>query len=684
MSLAFRICDGRSTWGYPLSSARRALSSAGQSTCLTSPSETPGISRKPWSSGGFLVVGGEDKLSECACLGGRTCTLTCTLSSGVDAATLGAWVAPRPRASRPPSRPSREMTSRQQATITMPTAVGPIRLARTQRRFLQIRHEAGFGWNLPQKNPLLEEIERDLRQDLAGSVALSLFRRASVVWFTDRSVGLTHDPDDMESIERTPEMARAATALADALRREVNVDAVRDDAERHLDSAFLYRKPWAIHVGRRLKDSPDLPDQGFGRLAPLGVTSLGVVAPWLGFVPAAGLDKWFHWRVCDLPWTEGPQLDVHDLDIEVWVRPRFRAANKAVEMAAEGIKVPAATEAADDLPMLWLQAQSLEACDPLGVVLGSELRLAGEDGTSFPVQHVIPLHVVGSPWRGFLEGTPGLSELEEHDAYRLLCPFPKHLLPQFLSSSKELLHHFLVMADRGTFTPVDPWTFIEVPRWHVPARETREITYFKMDEQGCRAALTELALSAGNFDALAGPTNRAVDVYREVSRLLASASESISSLRPLPIDHTLLEDVEAGLSQVRRLIGDLVSGTLDSPARPRPDPILLPPPPPEPVSRSTGSPHRSRMPDGTVVSSRDERFAYNLAAAQEFYAANGHLRPAKKDRPRGVNLYQWLRNQELRIRKGTMEPEREEALRGLPGWTERMGGTRSAADEQGP
>lgn len=98
----------------------------------------------------------------------------------------------------------------------------------------------------------------------------------------------------MESIERTPEMVRAATALADALRLEVNTDAVRGDAERHLNGDFLYRKPWAIHVGRRLKDSPDLPDRCFGRLAPLGVTSLGVVAPWLGYVPAAGLDRSFH------------------------------------------------------------------------------------------------------------------------------------------------------------------------------------------------------------------------------------------------------------------------------------------------------------------------------------------------------------------------------------------------------
>jgi hypothetical protein len=74
------------------------------------------------------------------------------------------------------------------------------------------------------------------------------------------------------------------------------------------------------------------------------------------------------------------------------------------------------------------------------------------------------------------------------------------------------------------------------------------------------------------------------------------------------------------------------------------------------------------MPDGTVVRSRDERFEFNLEAARGFCEAHGHLRPTRKDRPRGVNLYQWLKNQEMRIPKGTLEPERREFLNGLRGW----------------
>ncbi len=75
------------------------------------------------------------------------------------------------------------------------------------------------------------------------------------------------------------------------------------------------------------------------------------------------------------------------------------------------------------------------------------------------------------------------------------------------------------------------------------------------------------------------------------------------------------------------------------------------------------------MPDGTVVENRDERFAHNLQVAQDYFKEHGHLRPDKRERPGGVNLYQWLKNQELRLQKGTMPVERQQALQSLPGWT---------------
>ncbi|HYR09061.1 MAG TPA: helicase associated domain-containing protein, partial [Longimicrobium sp.] len=105
-----------------------------------------------------------------------------------------------------------------------------------------------------------------------------------------------------------------------------------------------------------------------------------------------------------------------------------------------------------------------------------------------------------------------------------------------------------------------------------------------------------------------------------------------------------------------------------------PEPLVEAPPPP-PVSRTTGSPARSVMPDGSVVEDRDERFAFNVAAARAYHEAHGHLRPGKKDRPNGVNLYQWLKNQELQIRQGTIPPERLEIVTSLPGWEERQTGT---------
>ena len=88
------------------------------------------------------------------------------------------------------------------------------------------------------------------------------------------------------------------------------------------------------------------------------------------------------------------------------------------------------------------------------------------------------------------------------------------------------------------------------------------------------------------------------------------------------------------------------------------------------------------MPDGTVVENRDQRFAQNLQVAREYVSEHGHLRPDKGERPGGMNLYQWLKNQELRLRKGTMPPERRQALESLPGWTERV--SRSGGGQSNP
>lgn len=84
-----------------------------------------------------------------------------------------------------------------------------------------------------------------------------------------------------------------------------------------------------------------------------------------------------------------------------------------------------------------------------------------------------------------------------------------------------------------------------------------------------------------------------------------------------------------------------------------------------------GSPANSIMPDGTVVGSRDERFAANLAVARSYAEEHGHLLPKKDERPNGVNLLMWLKNQELRISKGTMPLDRLAELTMIPEWRDR-------------
>jgi integrase len=90
------------------------------------------------------------------------------------------------------------------------------------------------------------------------------------------------------------------------------------------------------------------------------------------------------------------------------------------------------------------------------------------------------------------------------------------------------------------------------------------------------------------------------------------------------------------------------------------------------VGQGRGSAARSVMPDGTVIDSRDERFAANLAVARAYAAEHDHLLPKKHERPDGVNLLMWLKNQEIRIDKGTMPPERRVELEAIAAWRERM------------
>lgn len=99
------------------------------------------------------------------------------------------------------------------------------------------------------------------------------------------------------------------------------------------------------------------------------------------------------------------------------------------------------------------------------------------------------------------------------------------------------------------------------------------------------------------------------------------------------------------------------------------------------VARGAGSAHRSAMPDGTIVENRDERFEFNLASLREYAAAHGHLRPKKKDRPRGVNLYVFLQRMERAWRENALPVERWAALNEIPAWRARLVGSSTGGPE---
>ncbi len=94
------------------------------------------------------------------------------------------------------------------------------------------------------------------------------------------------------------------------------------------------------------------------------------------------------------------------------------------------------------------------------------------------------------------------------------------------------------------------------------------------------------------------------------------------------------------------------------------------------VRRGVGSAARSRMPDGTIVENRSERFAVNIDALRTFAATHGHLFPRKQDKPRGINLYVFLQRLERAWQSDTLPAHRRAVLDALPEWHARLRGER--------
>jgi hypothetical protein len=563
--------------------------------------------------------------------------------------------------------------------ITLETPAGTLQLLRVpaRGRFLEVRRARQFAFTLPRDNVVQRHLTEVLSSDLGGGVALNLIERAAIQWFVKPTVPVSHDPEDMAQVEDTDALREAIGEIARVLRAEINAGAIERDAMSRIDGDFIYGSPGAIQIGRRTKASPDLPEQYFGRLAPLGVTTLRTVAPYVGFVSALGLEDWFYWAFRD-SWSGSRVLDVDPLDTEVWVRPAYAAVNRAVEMAAVSMEIPAAVGGLGDLPEIRFACEELSICRPLNTVLAKRLRLVSNGVLNRAVTRIIPVEVTGLPWNAFPANTKGLDEVAETRGVRTLLPYGRDEGLRRIMNDAELLHCMLLAADQeGTRFPADPWQYVDEDqgKHRLPGGT---IVYYPLDEPAFRSAVGALLLEGKpEEDPRDSAARSVVRALRDVHHSIGRLEDSIEASRSLGLHDAPLDRMKASLAEARLALedapplqelaaasqpaGDDVQGDREGDA------------PPQPVSRLTGSPHRSTMPDGTVVGSREERFAHNLEVARAYAEEHGHLRPRKAERPQGVNLYQWLKNQETRIRRGTMPAVRRAALEDLSAWRQRTG-----------
>lgn len=555
--------------------------------------------------------------------------------------------------------------SRDVSEVILPTSVGELRLIRKPKhqRFAEIRRPR-FAWSLSWDNALTQAVGQHLKTDLAGAVALSLFKRASYVLRLEPHIALSHDPDDLDQLEDTPMLRDVARVIAHVLRAAIDTEAVAAEARRRIEGDFIVGSPSHLHVGRAVKSDPEKPHRCFGQLEPLGSTTVAAVAPSLGFVPAKMLTDYHGWSFDHPPYSDELELHVEEPAPDILVRPTHRATNLAVEVAATTMDRPAAIRGPTDLPRLHFEAESVTACEALGVAFARGLRLVGED-VDVPVEPIIPLLETGEPWSAFPPEVSGIDEVRARDDLWILCPFGEEEAVHRLSQSRELLYHLLVVWEGRQEGPLNPWDYVNVPPWYAVERHSWSYDRFDLDKEAFRGDLAEAFLASRGEDARASVVGGIARAFGEMRRLLDEVELRVQDANALEIDSSALEGVTGVAERIRETMNDVPpSSALVVPEEPEP-------PPPPVVGLGTGSAHHSLMPDGTVVENRHARFLYNLEVARKYAEEHGHLRPRKQDRPHGVNLYQWLKNQELRITKGTMPSERRAAVESLPGWAER-------------
>lgn len=434
--------------------------------------------------------------------------------------------------------------------VTFEIPSGEVHLTRRKKheRYTQIRRTGSFGWTLGPDNLLTQLIDEHLRTDLAGSVAAQLIGRASLTWEMAADIKVLHEPDDVESLQPTPDLEQAAEEMAHAFRAEIDPEVIMDEAQERLDGPFLTRSAYAVHLGRETKDVPNHPKRCFGRLSPLGRSNLQVVIPWLGYVPARALTDWTSFRFMGWPPSESRQSDIRHPHVDLWLQPEYRARDELTGVLAVTYDMRASTEAPDSARTVELDCEDLLVCPPLRTVFAPGLKLRLPDEENRPVDRPLP---VDDP--ELLEETlanVGHPEVADpvNSGWWTLVPLSPSRFVRDLPDSERLLHALLWMTHEESDFPLDPWDYTDLEDRGLPSRRD-DIIYYEFDREGFAGAVAEVIADALPGTVAEDAAERAVGRCRRAARMLARELQPMLEERAGPDGE--LADLREAVSELR-------------------------------------------------------------------------------------------------------------------------------------
>lgn len=353
--------------------------------------------------------------------------------------------------------------------VSFDLSCGTVHLTRMKKhnRFTAIRRGGSFGWTLGPENALTDKIREHLETDIAGSVAAHLIGRASLTWELAPDVKILHEPDDVEALQRTPDLLDAAEEMAETFRAEVNEDSVTEEARERLDGPFLTRQAHAVQVGRKTKEHPNRPRQHFGRLAPLGVTNLERIIPYFGYLPVRAFSSWTSLQMVGYPRKDRPKFHIEHPQRGLWVKPSYGASDELTEVIAVTHDYPAAFEAPDSVPALQLACERLIVADELRVIFAPGLTIRVPDGPDEQVQ--FPATVEAKDLEDVL---PRLTEDDQEYAlasgWWTLVPYDPAEYIRHLPSDRHLRHGVIWITRRETHHPIDAWEHTTLKEEGIP------------------------------------------------------------------------------------------------------------------------------------------------------------------------------------------------------------------------